>query len=276
MLSKSHTHTISKYRTVVIASSSAFAAEPKQEILKPGQPAVASLEELVSDLNEEQRLNHARELLGRFYDRSVVRTGEQLEDIKRFVHNAVRKELPPAYRKRYASKLADTILSESQKHGFDPIFLLAVIKNESSFKPKVRGTSGEIGLMQLMPNTAREVARREKIKWRGLVKTLEDPQTNVRLGAAYLAHLREQMDSHGRLYLSAYNMGARNVRKALDRSIWPKEYVQRVMHRYVDYYRSIRDSLAAKAQKKLGSSDDKKDCGKAGEAAKADPKNCHV
>lgn len=204
-----------------------------------------------------QRLSHARELLGRFYDSSVVRTGEQLDDIKRFVRESVRRDLPENA-KRHASKIADTILSESKKYGFDPIFLMAVIKNESSFKPKVRGTSGEIGLMQLMPATAREIARREKIKWRGPVKTLEDPQTNVRIGAAYLNFLRERLDQHGRLYLSAYNMGMGNLKHARARSIWPKDYVQAVMSRYVAYYREIRASLASPGRKLSGAIADKK------------------
>jgi soluble lytic murein transglycosylase len=203
-----------------------------------------------------QRLSHARELLGRFYDSSVVRTGEQLDDVKKFVRESVRRELPDNA-KRQASRLADTILSESRKYGFDPIFLMAVIKNESSFRPKVRGTSGEIGLMQLMPATAREIARREKIKWRGAVKTLEDPQTNVRIGAAYLNFLRERLDSHGRLYLSAYNMGMGNLKHARARSIWPKDYVQAVMHRYIGYYREIRDSLSATSRKLSGPTEKK-------------------
>jgi soluble lytic murein transglycosylase len=195
-----------------------------------------------------QRVSHAHELLGRYYDRSVVRMGEKLQDVDRFVRDSVRKALPASYRRKHAAKLAQTILDESRKYGFDPIFLMAVIRNESAFQPKVRGTSGEIGLMQLMPATGRELARRAKIKWHGK-KTLESPEENVRIGAYYISVLREKLDSHGRLYLSAYNMGLKHLRRARARSIWPKDYVQRVMHCYISYYKEIRQVVLSASHK---------------------------
>ncbi len=117
-----------------------------------------------------------------------------------------------------------------------------MIENESSFNPEVKGTSGEIGLMQLMPRTAKWIAGKLRMKYQGK-KTLTDPVANIRLGAAYLAHLRAEFDFHGRLYLAAYNMGSANVQRALDRRIWPKDYAARVMQRYMRLYTELRDSL---------------------------------
>lgn len=191
-------------------------------------------------LLDSQRLNHARELLGRYYDHSVVRAGETIASIRKFVSESVAKGLPSAYQGKKATLVSKTILEESKRHGFDPVFIMAVIENESSFNPKARGPVGEIGLMQLRPDTARWIAQKNKIQWKGK-KSLEDPVINIRIGAAYLSYLREKLDSHGRLYLSAYNMGVGGVKSALDRDIWPKDYVARVMQRYIRFYQEIRD-----------------------------------
>jgi soluble lytic murein transglycosylase len=92
--------------------------------------------------------------------------------------------------------------------------------------------------MQLLPSTGRWMAQKSGIRWTGK-RTLEDPVANIRIGAAYLAYLRERFDSHGRLYLAAYNMGTTNVNRALARDVWPREYPSRVMQRYVRFYREL-------------------------------------
>lgn len=90
--------------------------------------------------------------------------------------------------------------------------VLAVISAESAGNPAARSRVGALGLMQLMPSTARDVAEflRETVPADG---DLLDPALNVRLGTAYL---REQLDGFGgdvRLALAAYNAGPRRVRE---------------------------------------------------------------
>jgi soluble lytic murein transglycosylase-like protein len=65
---------------------------------------------------------------------------------------------------------------------------------------------------------------------------------NIRLGAAYLAQLRGEFNSHGRLYLAAYNMGSTNVQRALAKQIFPKEYPGRVMVRYMRFYSEYQEA----------------------------------
>jgi soluble lytic murein transglycosylase len=179
------------------------------------------------------RMDHARELLGRYYRKSVVRAGER-RSAARFVARTVKESLKGKWRKQ-AGRITATILKEAERHELDPIFLMAVIESESGFDPTIRGDAGEIGLMQILPSTAAEVAQREGLRWRGR-KTLQDPVMNIRIGAAHFSTLREQLGNHGRLYIAAYNMGSSNVRDAVERDVWPKDYVNRVMGHYVDYY----------------------------------------
>jgi len=243
------------------------------------------------DPNKANRLAQAKELLGKYYRNSVVREGEQVEGLDKLVHQWTKRALPKKW-KQTSEKVAAIILTESQKYKFDPIFLMSVIENESSFNPGASGPFGEVGLMQLRPATARWIMKKYSIrppvqtqaqntaqrsqfnknklklaqakraqntllkgskqglanrslidpKDQAIVDLLKDPVMNIRIGSAYLAHLREHFDNQGRLYLAAYNMGTRNVHKALGKQITPKIYPARVMVRYVRYYREIKNA----------------------------------
>ncbi|MGK5086964.1 lytic transglycosylase domain-containing protein [Bdellovibrionota bacterium FG-2] len=185
----------------------------------------------------EHRVAHARELLGTTYKRSVVRKSERLEDVEAFVAKVTRRALRGKWA-RFAPEVSKTILQESETRGFDPIFLMAMIENESSFQPAMRGGAGEIGLMQILPSTGKWISKKAHLPWKGK-KTLEDPVANIRLGVAFISVLRDQFDAHGRLYMAAYNMGARNVQKAMGKKIWPKDYPRRVMQRYIRFYSEL-------------------------------------
>jgi soluble lytic murein transglycosylase len=224
-------------------------AAPEIPAMKIELPPPAPL--VVQPAPETIRVEHARELLGKFYNRSVVKNGEKIAQVGKFVRERTRKVLQPQF-KKYAKAIADAVLKEGDRHGFDPVFLMAVIENESSFNPHIVGSVGEVGLMQLTPTTAAWIAKKNHIKYAGK-KSLRDPKTNIRLGAAYLAYLREQFDSHSRLYLAAYNMGSLNVNRALGHSIWPKDYPRRVMKRYIRYYGDLKTELKLGSKLKLKS-----------------------
>jgi len=187
------------------------------------------------------RLTHAKELLGKYYRRSVVKSGEQIPDVELTVSDWVKRGLAKKWQSQ-TKAVSKAILRESRKYGFDPVFLMAVIENESSFNPEAIGPVGEIGLMQVTPQTGKWIAERSNLKWKGEA-TLKDPVANIRIGAAYLAYLRERFGFHSRLYLAAYNMGATNVNRALDKQIWPKDYASRVMQRYIRFYSELKDDL---------------------------------
>ena len=87
--------------------------------------------------------------------------------------------------------------------GLDPALLQAVARQESRFTAGVESPVGAIGLMQLMPSTARDLAGR-----RLEAASLKDPALNSRLGARYLRQLLEQWQGDPVLAVASYNAGA--------------------------------------------------------------------
>ena len=93
------------------------------------------------------------------------------------------------------------IESASGKHGVDARIVKAVIQVESSFKPRARSPKGAMGLMQLMPKTARQYAARNPY----------DPKSNIEAGTKYLSKLLSEFELP--LALAAYNAGEGAVRR---------------------------------------------------------------
>jgi soluble lytic murein transglycosylase len=135
------------------------------------------------------------------------------------------------------------IMRESDRFHFDPVLLLSIIKVESGFVVNRRGRHGEIGLMQIKPSTGRWVAKKLALPWGGK-KTLENPELNIRIGAAYLALLRDLFPKQEQLYLSAYNMGAYNVFRSVRKNVIPRDYASRILEQYQNYYSKIRYNKA--------------------------------
>jgi soluble lytic murein transglycosylase len=141
---------------------------------------------------------------------------------------------PPWYeRLRYPLAYEQIVRGHARHYRLDPALLAAVIYQESKFRPDVRSKSGAVGLMQLLPATAKGIAIHTG-GTRFRVDDLYDPELNVRYGAWYLRHL---LDRYGdeETALAAYNAGQENV----DR--WRREgggirfaetrhYVSRVEH----------------------------------------------
>ena len=191
----------------------------------------------LASIKQNLRVDHARELLGARYKKSIVSSFEKHKGLEKNILATVTKRLPKNY-KSQASAVTDIIIKEASAHGLDPYFVMAVISGESSFNPLATGPVGEIGMMQLRPTTGEWMAKKIKMKWKG-ESTLKNPITNIRLGTAYLAWLREKFDNHGQLYLAAYNMGPKSVKTALNKNVWPKDYPRHVMKRYLAFYKSI-------------------------------------
>ena len=97
----------------------------------------------------------------------------------------------------------------------EPALVLAVMRQESEFYPKARSPVGALGLMQLMPATARHVARNMGIPF-NRARLTDDPDYNIRLGQAYLKELLERFDGSYILALAAYNAGPSRVESWID------------------------------------------------------------
>jgi soluble lytic murein transglycosylase len=121
------------------------------------------------------------------------------------------REEPDFYlRTRYPLEYAHIITGHARNHGLDPALLAAVVYVESRFDPNATSAAGAIGLMQLLPDTARGIAVRTGGD-RFVVADLRDPEINVRYGSWYLDHLRAKYDGNMRLVLAAYHAGLGNV-----------------------------------------------------------------
>ncbi|MCW9078208.1 MAG: transglycosylase SLT domain-containing protein, partial [Gammaproteobacteria bacterium] len=89
------------------------------------------------------------------------------------------------------------------KYDLDPALVLEVVRAESNFNPRARSHKGALGLMQLIPATARRFG----------VKDPYDPVQNLRGGMAYLRWLQERFDGDLRLTLAGYNAGEAAVER---------------------------------------------------------------
>ena len=96
--------------------------------------------------------------------------------------------------------------------GTEEALLLSVMRQESAFDPEAVSSAGARGLMQLMPATAKSVAKRNGMAYQPDLLT-RDPDYNVRLGSAYLSSLLSDYGGSYVLALAAYNAGPSRVRQ---------------------------------------------------------------
>jgi soluble lytic murein transglycosylase len=139
----------------------------------------------------------------------------------------------------------------------EPALVLAVIRQESAFYTGAVSGAGARGLMQIMPATARRVARQIKVRY-SRKKLLSDPEYNLRLGRAYLADLTERYGGSYILALAAYNAGPARANRwmktfgdprtpEVDPVDWiesipfdeTRNYVQRILEGLVVYRKSL-------------------------------------
>jgi soluble lytic murein transglycosylase len=144
-------------------------------------------------------------------------------------------------------------LESSTFNGLDPLFVGALIMAESDWNPRAFSRVGARGLMQLMPDTGRRLAKNL-----GLTVASDDQlfnsTLNLRLGVAYLSELSRRFDGRLPLVLASYNAGEDEVNKWWARRTGDdieefianipfretRRYVQRVYVYYADYQRIYR------------------------------------
>ncbi|MBI1870425.1 MAG: lytic transglycosylase domain-containing protein [Chlamydiae bacterium] len=101
------------------------------------------------------------------------------------------------------------ICQVAREYHLDPLWVAALIYAESGFRANAVSKSGAMGLMQLMPETARDLAHEKKLK-EFKVENLMDSKTNVQLGCLYLEKLKGEFKDLEKV-LVAYNAGRINV-----------------------------------------------------------------
>jgi len=115
----------------------------------------------------------------------------------------------------------------ADRHDIDPDFVKAVIKQESGFNPTATSHCGAMGLMQLMPGTAKELG----------VSNAYDPEQNIGGGVAYLKKMMSKFDNDPKLALAAYNAGPGAVSKfgGIPPYKETQNYVKNVLKAYETY-----------------------------------------
>lgn len=111
----------------------------------------------------------------------------------------------------YPMEYLNLIEGESKKYNLDPLMVMSLIKQESSFRKEATSVSCAMGLMQLMKPTARDVARQLRKKIR-IPSDLFHPPTNIQLGTRYLRQMIRAFKGHIPLALAAYNTGIGHMR----------------------------------------------------------------
>ena len=113
---------------------------------------------------------------------------------------------------RFPLPFYDPVFTHAKAQQLDSAYIYAVIRQESAFQTDVRSGAGALGLMQLMPATAREVARKQKIRLKSTQKILV-PDTNIQLGSAYLRQMLNRFDDNHLLATAAYNAGPTRAKR---------------------------------------------------------------
>ncbi|RAU44328.1 MULTISPECIES: transglycosylase SLT domain-containing protein [unclassified Pseudomonas] len=115
---------------------------------------------------------------------------------------------------RFPMAHRDTLVREAQIRGLHSSWVFAITRQESAFMDDARSSVGASGLMQLMPATAKETARKFSIPLASPAQVL-DPDKNIQLGAAYLSQVHAQFNGNRVLASAAYNAGPGRVRQWL-------------------------------------------------------------
>jgi len=149
---------------------------------------------------------------------------------------------------RFPMAHRETLVREAKIRGLHSSWVFAITRQESAFMDDARSGVGASGLMQLMPATAKETARKFSIPLASAQQVL-DPDKNIQLGAAYLSQVHSQFNGNRVLASAAYNAGAGRVRQWLKGAdhlsfdVWvesipfdeTRQYVQNVLSYSVIY-----------------------------------------
>lgn len=120
----------------------------------------------------------------------------------------------------YKKEYSEYVTKYAEEYNVDENLIYAVIKAESNFKPNAKSNKDAVGLMQLMKDTAKEVAKRINIQISDeeFEEKLLEPDLNINLGTKYLSILIEQYQNI-EIAVTAYNAGIGTVNNWIEKGI---------------------------------------------------------
>jgi soluble lytic murein transglycosylase len=164
---------------------------------------------------------------------------------------------------RYPSPYREALRENLNKHGLEEAWVYGLMRQESRFATMVKSDAGAVGLMQIMPDTARWVARQIGMKGyrKGLIHQVD---VNIKLGTYYMKTVFNQFDANPVLASAAYNAGPARAKlwcgsKPLEGAIYvetipfdeTRDYVKKVMSNTI-YYSKIFGQSALSLKQRLG------------------------
>ncbi len=214
---------------------------------------------------EIRRANDGRGLS----DRELIALAEFARSrnfLDRMISSSERTRSELDFGQRYPSPHRESLARHAKAAALDETWLYGLIRQESRFIADARSSAGAQGLMQLMPSTARYVARRVGMNDYQATRIAE-LDVNLRLGTSYLRYVLDDLDGHPILATAAYNAGPRRARewraslaRPVEGAIFAetipfaetREYVKKVMSNSV-WYAALFEGRAQSMKSRLGS-----------------------
>ncbi len=147
------------------------------------------------------------------YDKAVWLAGQILRPL--FVQEKGQPPIHEFWQCLYPRGHWPVVREQAMQQGLDPFLVTALIREESAFAPRAVSRAGARGLMQLMPQTAEQVAREHRLSLGSAA--LEAPDVNIRLGTIHLADLIRDNGGNLSLALASYNAGHQQVQRWRER-----------------------------------------------------------
>jgi soluble lytic murein transglycosylase len=161
------------------------------------------------------------------YITSIVEISHIEDDLKtpeQQLEFAKIRQQPSYWRTLYPLAFIDIIQSTSTQRKVNPLLTISIIRQESKFSPIIKSPVGALGLMQVIPDTAKFAAYKLGLKKYDLIK----PEDNVQLGTWYLNFTHEQVKHNSALAVAGYNAGPGNVTK------WVKQFGTEDLDEFVE------------------------------------------
>jgi soluble lytic murein transglycosylase len=239
----------------------ATAAEAKAMAERPG------VRRALAFFNLGLRVEGTREwvwTVRQFDDRQFLAAAEvarRNELFDRAINTADRTQNVHDFTLRYMAPYREVLTPRARQLALDEAWVLGLIRQESRFIADARSRAGASGLMQLMPATAKWVAKKMGMKRLGDVTEVD---TNISLGTYYLRHVLDTLDGHPVLASAAYNAGPGRARawrpdSAVEGAIYAetipftetRDYVKKVMSN-ASYYALVFNHQVQPLKQRLG------------------------
>ena len=134
------------------------------------------------------------------------------------------RQTPEYWQALYPFPFENTILKWSQQRQLNPLLVTSLIRQESRFEPEIESSAGALGLMQVIPPTAKSAAQNIGLT----TYSLTEPEDNVNIGTYYLDFTHKRYNNNSALAVASYNAGPNAVAK------WVSRYGLKDMDEFVE------------------------------------------